>query len=162
MSILAKIKDISFAVATFGKIGEWKGGFLLASLAAFPVLFLTRGVYDIAPDFYYWFFAILLILSFVCIYLAINFISDKYPSVIVLDKVLGMMLTFFLIPLKFKLMLFGFILFHAINLLRPYVFSKNLGQRIDDLPLGLGIIAGDLVSGLMSNIILQLMVWVVG
>jgi len=160
MLIVNKIKEICFNVATFGKLGEWWIGGFLATVIVFPSLFLGRFLYGYFPTIFYWLVFILVVFSFVSIYLALNIISDKYPSVIVLDKVWGMFVAFAYIPLQWKLMLVGFVLFHMINFLRPILFCKTLGKRIDELPFKLGIIVGDLISGLICNIFLQLIVWI--
>lgn len=160
MLIMNKIKEICFNVATFGKLGEWWIGGFLSTVAAFPILFSGRLLYDVSPNLFWWSILVLFILSFVSIYLALNVISDEYPSVIVLDKVWGMIVAFAYIPLQWKLILFGFVLFHLINFLRPLLFCKTLGKKIDELPFHLGVIVGDLVSGLICNLFLQLIVWI--
>lgn len=160
MLILEKLKKISFDIATFGGLGDWKSGGILASFLAFPILLLGKVLYNFIPTYFFWIISFLILLSFLVIFLALRFISDKYPSQIVLDKVIGMVITFVCVPLKWKLMLFGFIFFHALNFFRTFLFCKTLGEKMDDLPFGLGIIVGDIISGLMCNIVLHLIVWI--
>ncbi|MBD3231677.1 hypothetical protein GF322_03365 [Candidatus Dependentiae bacterium] len=161
MFIFQKIKEISFKLASFGRLGQSTLGMFLSSLAAFPILFLGRILYDINSTIFYWFIGLVVVFSIVIISFALHFISDEYPSNIVLDKVIGMMLTFAFIPLRWKLMLFGFVFFHVVNFFRPFLFCKTLGKRINELPFGLGILAGDVVTGVICNIFLQIIVWVV-
>ena len=159
MVILEKIKEICFNVATIGGLGKWRTGSFLASLLAFPLLIFDRILYDISPTLFYWFICLFLVFCWLVIYFALNFISDEYPSTIVIDKVIGMMITFAFIPLKWKLMVFGFIFFHVVDFFRPLVLREGLGRKINELPFGLGILAGDAVSGVICNLFLQLIVW---
>ena len=161
MLTLQKAKEVSYNIATFGKFGKSTLGMFLASLLAFPILFVDRIFYNIWPSLSYWFLGLVFVSSALIILLALNLISDEYPSNIVLNKVIGMMITFAFIPLKLKLMLFGFIFFHIINFLRPFLFNKTIGEKISNLPFGLGILVGDIITGVFCNIFLQIIVWVV-
>ena len=161
MFILKKLNEISFDIASLGKIGKWNGGGILASSFAFPIILIGNILFDFSPAFFYWSLAVLAGISLLIIFLAVNFVAaDRYPSDIVLDKVWGMIVTFAFVPLKWKLMIFGFVAFHIINFLRPFLFNKSLGERLEHLPFGVGIWAGDLVSGFFCNIFLQLIIWV--
>jgi phosphatidylglycerophosphatase A len=160
MLIFDKIKKLSFKIATVGGMGEWRSGKLLASLFAFPILFLFKVFYGIAPNFLFWLILGLVFCSVLVVHFALSFVPGESSSPIVLDKVIGLMITFAFIPLKWKLMIFGFVLFHLINIFRPFLFCKTLGKNIEKLPGAIGIVAGDAISGIICNVFLQLIVWI--
>ena len=159
MAILEKIKKFSFNIASIGGLGRWKTGNFVASLLAFPLLAVDRILYNFSSTLFYWFVALSLGFGWLITYFALKFISDEYPSSIVINKVIGMMITFAFIPLKWKLMVFGFIFFHIVDFFRPILLREGLGRKINELPFGLGILAGDIVSGVICNVFLQLIVW---
>ena len=109
MFILEKLREMSFNIASFGKLGEWSGGGILASFFAFPIILIGGALFDFSSSLFYWVLAILAGLSFFVFFFAVNLVSsDKYSSNIVLDKIWGMIITFAFVPLKWKLMVFGF------------------------------------------------------
>ncbi|MFC1894466.1 phosphatidylglycerophosphatase A [Candidatus Dependentiae bacterium] len=160
MVVLEKIKEYSYNIATIGGLGKWKTGAFIASLLAFPLLIFDRFLYVCSASVFYWFIFLLVAASCLIIYFASNFVDHGYVDNIVWDKVIGLMLTFAYIPLKFRLMLFGFIIFHLINFLRPFILRKCLVQKINELPLGIEIISGDIISGFICNFFLQLIFWI--
>lgn len=75
------------------------------------------------------------------------------PSCVVIDEMVGMGITLFLIPKVWYLVLIGFLLF------RFFDITKWLGAgRMERLKGGWGIMMDDVVAGIWSNLILQLMV----
>ncbi len=73
------------------------------------------------------------------------------PSAVVLDEVIGMLLTLFLNPVGWGGALAGFLLFRAADIVKP--FPAN---RAEHLPGGLGIMADDAVAGIYANLALRL------
>ena len=161
MLFLEKIKKISLNIATFGRLGRLgRVGGIIASVVAFPLIFSGKFIYEISPQFFWWMVAIFSAISFFVVFLANLYLPEEDSSRIIYDEVIGVLVAFIYVPLAWKIMVFGFILFHIINFLRPFLFCNFLGRKIENLPLGIGIFAGDLISGLVCNLFLQLMVWV--
>ena len=79
---------------------------------------------------------------------------------IVLDKIIGVMAAFIYVPLKLRVVIFGFILFHVINTFQVFNFYKRIIKYAESLPGALGIIGSDILSGLLVNLFLQLIYWV--
>ena len=77
-----------------------------------------------------------------------KFYGVKDPSFLNIDEVPGMWLTLFLLPKGFIIP--GFFLFRLIDILKPWPVSA-----MEKLPGGWGIMADDVVGGILSNIILQ-------
>ena len=77
-----------------------------------------------------------------------KFFGTKDPSFLNIDEVPGMWLTIFLLPKSFIIP--GFFLFRLIDILKPFPVSA-----MEKLPGGWGIMADDILGGIMANIILQ-------
>ena len=73
------------------------------------------------------------------------------PSEVVIDEVAGFMVTMVFLPLTVWTCAAGFLLFRALDVLKPWPAS-----RAEKLPGGWGIMADDLVCGLIANAIIQL------
>ncbi len=75
------------------------------------------------------------------------------PSAVVVDEVVGMWLSLFLIPPLWYWILIAFLLF------RLFDITKWLGaNRIQNLRGGWGIMADDVLAGFWSNVILQIII----
>jgi phosphatidylglycerophosphatase A len=70
---------------------------------------------------------------------------------IVIDEVLGMWVTLWLVPKSFVLYAIGFMLFRAFDIIKP------LGARQSQkLPGGWGVMVDDLLAGIYANLVLQI------
>lgn len=76
--------------------------------------------------------------------------SKKDAPCIVIDEVAGMLLSLLFLPFNPKLILIGFLLFRLLDTLKPYPAGK-----IQELKGGVAIMGDDIVAGLYTNIILQ-------
>ena len=74
---------------------------------------------------------------------------------------LGILVTLLFIPFKLKLIIFGFVLFHGgifiLHLLQAQGFVKELTM----LPVSLQNIVDDVAVGVLANVFMHLMVWIV-
>jgi phosphatidylglycerophosphatase A len=69
---------------------------------------------------------------------------------IVIDEVVGMWITLWLLPKSYLLFAVGFLLFRAFDIIKP------LGARsIQKLPGGWGVMMDDLLAGVYANLLLQ-------
>jgi phosphatidylglycerophosphatase A len=75
----------------------------------------------------------------------------KDANCIVIDEVLGMLLALMFIPYSIKLIIIAFVLFRILDGLKPYPAGP-----LQDMKGSLGIMSDDIVAGLYTNIILQL------
>ncbi len=158
--MLSRIKEICFNIATLGTIGEWKTGGLVASLLAIPLLFILRAIRWVKPAFHVTAIILIVALIALCIHFALHYQTDKDPSILILDKPIGFMIVLFGIPFSLKLMLIGFLLFHALTFFMPTLTQKLWDLNFDNLPDILGIFANDLVSGFIVNIFLHMILWI--
>lgn len=72
---------------------------------------------------------------------------------IVIDELLGMCITLFLVPVTWKYIMIGFVLFRFFDIVKPLYIRKA-----ESWPGGWGVMADDLLAGIYSNILLQLIV----
>ncbi len=72
------------------------------------------------------------------------------PRFVVIDEVSGMLLSLVFIPYDIKLVVLAFILFRVLDTLKPYPAG-----RLERLKGSVGIMSDDLIAGLYTNLILQ-------
>jgi phosphatidylglycerophosphatase A len=84
-------------------------------------------------------------------------LDNRDPGVVVVDEIVGMLITMIAVPLEPLTMVLGFILFRVFDIAKP--FPVNFFDR--RLHGGLGIMLDDVVAGLYSLIILQLLLLLV-
>lgn len=70
---------------------------------------------------------------------------------IVIDEVAGFLVTMTWVPLDWRYLLVGFVVFRFFDALKPFPISY-IDRNIKG---GVGVVADDLVAGILSNIILQ-------
>jgi len=76
--------------------------------------------------------------------------SRTDPSYVVIDEVLGMLMTLTLIPVQWPGAILGFLLFRAADVVKP--FPAN---RLERLPGGLGIMADDAMAAVYAHLALR-------
>lgn len=94
---------------------------------------------------------ILIILGFLVSGPAERILNKKDARCIVIDEVCGMLLSLSFLPYDIKIVVLAFILFRILDALKPFPLDRL--QRLKGSP---GIMADDLVAGLYTNIILQI------
>lgn len=75
----------------------------------------------------------------------------KDARCIVIDEVVGMLISLMFIPYNIKSVIMAFIIFRILDALKPYPAG-----RFQNLKGSLGIMSDDIIAGLYTNIILQL------
>ncbi len=93
---------------------------------------------------------ILLILGFLLGEKAEKIFKRKDPSQVVIDEVAGILISLVFLPSSVMLVAMGFLIFRILDTLKPFPAG-----RLQDQHGGLGIMADDIVAGLYTNIILQ-------
>lgn len=77
----------------------------------------------------------------------------KDSSRVVIDEIAGMCITLLFVPVTFSYLLTGFILFRFFDIVKPLFI-----RRLEALPGGWGVMADDILAGVYSNIILQVLI----
>lgn len=76
------------------------------------------------------------------------------PGPVVIDEVLGMLVTLAFIPVGLSGAIAGFVIFRVFDVLKPWP-----ANRLEQLHSGAGIIADDAMAGVYSNLCLRLLIW---
>lgn len=93
---------------------------------------------------------ILIALGFLFTGRAEKIFNKKDARCIVIDEISGMLLSLIFIPYDIKLVIIAFILFRLLDALKP--FPSN---RLQNLTGSISIMSDDIVAGLYTNLILQ-------
>ena len=72
------------------------------------------------------------------------------PGPIVIDEVMGMLITLFMIPVGWGGMLLGFLLFRALDVVKPFP-----ARQLERLPGGFGVMADDAMAAVYGNLLLR-------
>ena len=86
-------------------------------------------------------------------------IAERYfggvdPGPIVMDEVVGMLITLAFIPVGITGALTGFLLFRVFDVIKPYPAG-----RLEALHGGLGVMADDAMAAIYANLSLRLALW---
>ena len=76
------------------------------------------------------------------------------PGPIVLDEVVGMLITLAFIPVGWSGALAGFVLFRIFDVIKPWPAA-----RFEELHGGLGVMADDAMAAVYANVSLRLAIW---
>ncbi len=76
------------------------------------------------------------------------------PGEVVIDEVLGMLMTLAFLPLTWRGVLVGFLVFRVLDIVKP--FPADIAERLRG---GMGIMADDAVSGVYGNLIMRALLW---
>jgi phosphatidylglycerophosphatase A len=117
-----------------------------ASLLGVGLFYLTKN----NPFIYALSTLSLIILGFLTAGKAEKLFGRKDASCIVIDEVSGMLLSFMFIPYEIQTVVIAFIVFRIIDALKPYPAGS-----LQNLKGSLGIMCDDIVAGLYTNIVLQ-------
>lgn len=75
--------------------------------------------------------------------------GEKDPEEVVIDEVVGYFVSFLFVELTLKALIVGFITFRIIDIIKPYPI-----KLFERLPGGHGVVADDLVAGLINALLL--------
>jgi phosphatidylglycerophosphatase A len=75
------------------------------------------------------------------------------PGAVVIDEVLGMLITLFLNPVGWTGALVGFLLFRIFDVIKPYP-----ANRLERLHGGLGIMSDDAMAAVYANMVLRVII----
>jgi len=75
----------------------------------------------------------------------------KDPGFVVIDEVAGQMIALIGVPVHWKYLLAGFILFRSFDIVKPFPL-----RRLEALPGGTGIMMDDVGAGLYALVLLQI------
>jgi phosphatidylglycerophosphatase A len=76
----------------------------------------------------------------------------KDPQFVVIDEVAGQLITLIAVPVAWKSLLLGFILFRAFDIVKPPPV-----RQLEHLPEGFGIVIDDVGAGLYALAVMQVL-----
>ena len=85
--------------------------------------------------------------------------AEKYfggvdPAPVILDEVVGMLITLALIPVNLPGAIAGFLLFRLLDVIKPWP-----ANRFEALHGGLGVMADDAMAAVYANVSLRILLW---
>ncbi|MBI4640070.1 MAG: phosphatidylglycerophosphatase A [Candidatus Tectomicrobia bacterium] len=87
--------------------------------------------------------------------LAEEILGRKDAEAIVIDEIVGFLVTMLFLPKRTTLIVLGFLLFRMFDIWKPF-------RRVEQLPGGAGVMLDDLLAALCANLLLHFMVRAVG
>ena len=83
-----------------------------------------------------------------------RFFGGIDPGPVVIDEVLGMLITLAFIPVGWSGALAGFVIFRVFDVIKPFP-----ADRLEKFHGGFGIMADDAMAGVYANLVLRLLIW---
>jgi phosphatidylglycerophosphatase A len=140
---------LAVAVATFGYVGFFPiAPGTAGSLAALVLYAFVRWVG--LPAFDLAMVVAVLVVGVWSASLTERALDQKDPGPIVIDEVLGMLITLMWLPLSIGGVVAGFLLFRIFDIVKPYPAA-----RMESLKGGLGVMLDDAVAGVYGHLALR-------
>jgi phosphatidylglycerophosphatase A len=139
-------------IASIGGTGYLKGGGTFAAILYCLVwLMLPAGFYCS-----YWQIVTAVFITLLGVYVGnrVDAIWGKDSSKVVIDEVAGMAITLLFVPCNIMLMLIGLFLFRFFDIVKPLGIRK-----MENLPKGWGVMADDVLAGIYSLFVMQLIIY---
>ncbi len=101
------------------------------------------------------------IIPFILLGTFVSYFDELYSGIednpkVVIDEIAGIFITFIFISSKPVLLISGFLLFRLFDITKPYFIDK-----VQKYPFGIGVMADDILAGILSNLILRVILIVV-
>ena len=145
------MKRLALLLATFGYVGHFPIAPGTAGSAAALVLYAALRYLGSPPLVDLGVIALLFAVGCWAGTVAERQYGRTDPGEVVLDEVIGMLMTLWLVPVTWKGVLLGFLLFRAFDIVKPFP-----ARQCERLHGGLGIMADDAVAGIYGNLALRL------
>ena len=143
------MRRLAVFVCSFGYIGFFPvAPGTVGSAAGLSVYLILRSLGLVA--FEWAVIAVLLILGVVLTGPCEEDLRCTDPGPVVIDEVMGMLITVAMIPVGWGGMLLGFLLFRALDVLKPFP-----ARQLERLHSGLGVMADDAMAAVYANLALR-------
>lgn len=130
-----------------GKIGKAPG--TVATLATIPIWY---GLTQLGPLIYLTFTFLFVPVGVWAAHVYEAHSKEHDSKEIVIDEVVGYLITMAWLPLTWQSAIIGFCLFRFLDIVKPAPI-RQLDQRV---PGGFGVMIDDIVAGIISSIVMQL------
>lgn len=150
MSASPVIQKVSFQIATFFSIGllpKMPGTW--ATLATIPLAWVMMTNMNLMAYMGFT-FLLLLIGAFACEVVETR-TGQHDQGHLVIDEVVGYLITMTWLPITWQSFVFGFVFFRALDIVKPFPINF-LDRRMKG---GLGVMLDDVAAGVLANVVLQ-------
>jgi phosphatidylglycerophosphatase A len=106
---------------------------------------------------YWWAIVAVTATSFILCDRAKETFGDDDPKQAVFDEVAGQFITFFMIPISWRTLLLGFVLFRFFDIIKPFPV-----YRLEEIEGGVGVTMDDVAAGILANVTLMFAIWAYG
>tara|TARA_B100001750_G_scaffold107484_1_gene84959 strand:+ start:108 stop:545 length:438 start_codon:yes stop_codon:yes gene_type:complete len=113
--------------------------------------FLALLIYYFIPNIFFYQIIILFLLAIFGFYLCFIFCKNSLiedPPYIVIDEILGMYISIFMLPKSILIYALAFLLFRFFDIYKPSIINKS-----QSIGFGIGIMLDDILAGLFSLLI---------
>ena len=149
------MNQLAVMVASFGYVGYFPvAPGTAGSLAAIPLFLLIRWTGSTAVEL-----AAIVAVFAIGVWAASGTevaLGRKDPGIVVIDEVLGMLITQALLPATVPVIVLGFLFFRVFDVVKP-----PPAAQLEHLHGGLGIMADDAVAGIYAHLALRACLWLV-
>ncbi len=140
------MRRIAKYIATLGPIGYLPAPGTMGTLVTLPLVYCLS---ILSLEIQFLAIVSLSIISFFIIRQALTFFKVLDPSHIILDEVIGCLITFIGITCNWTSVFAGFLLFRMFDILKPFGI-----KRVEKFRGAWGVLLDDCVAGLFANILL--------
>lgn len=120
------------------------------SLAGIGFFYLLKGATVVN---YFLFILVTIVLGLITSGWTEKLLNKKDPGCIVIDEVAGMLIALSFIAYDFKLIFLAFLIFRILDTLKPFPAG-----RLQHWRGSVGVLADDLIAGIYTNIVLQVII----
>lgn len=142
-----KKNNLIIQISTLGPLGYLIAPGTIGTITTLPLVYLLSFINPFINILIIiaLFFATLFIVRYASL-----FFKESDPSQIILDEVIGCLISFWALPINVKSLLLGIIIFRILDIYKPFGIKK-----LENLKNGYGIILDDVVAGIVTNLILH-------
>lgn len=143
-------------MATLGPIGYFPISGTMGTLVTLPLVYLFSWL-QLSHTIYFFIVFFITIASLKIISRALDSFKVKDPSEIVLDELVGCMVTFCCLPISPLSLALGFVVFRLLDIFKPFGLAKT------ELLYGsLGVVIDDVLAGVFAQLIVRGIVYYLG
>lgn len=145
------MKSLLRQIATLFGVGRFpKAPGTVGTLATIPIFVALSQISIIA------YMTVVLIIAIVGIIAAQAYqeeTGEHDRAEIVIDEVAGFLITMTMVPVHWKTIIIGFLIFRFLDILKPW----PIGMLDKNVKGGAGVMADDIVAGIIGNVIMQVL-----
>jgi phosphatidylglycerophosphatase A len=142
---------IFLATGAYSGYSPFASGTAGSAVGLIVVYFACAPLWNHAPILFVVIYAIGVAISCWLAGRADEIFAEHDSSKITIDEVLGMIATMYLLPMTWQYLLAGFILFRALDVLKPFP-AAYFDEKV---PGGPGVVLDDVFAGIYANILIR-------